>query len=365
MMKIKADKTSLILLICIVVLIFSSLFFLKPQIADDSATYLNAINFLKTGEKSLNFVPNRILTTFGALEVVIFLSKIFGSETAVWLAMNIVFYFISAFIFYKLLNLIFEDKKTALLGTLFLISNYAFVTFGLDYLMDIGGWTFYIVSLYFSSLYLKTKENKWLWLSAATVGVGGLFKEYAFLAYIVIFGLIVFTEWRQWGKIIKKIFFTGILAFTPMIVLNIYTFLNFNYTYLNWFLPSTGLYPEVNRPLEYIKSFGSLYNFGWFLFLGGAYLLLRRIKEVFKDEKLLFIWLVILSSTLVFVWPVVTRVLFITMPAIVLVTSLFIRKMNKWWYAVIPLLVLYVLSSFFMDSYILNAVSIDKVFSYF
>ena len=88
------------------------------------------------------------------------------------------------------------------------------------------------------------------------------------------------------------------------------------------------------------------------------YILLKRTKEILKDEKLLFIWLVISSSLVVFVWPVVTRVLFITIPAVTLVSTLFIKRINKYGYLVAGLLVFYALSSYFMDAYILDFVNL-------
>jgi hypothetical protein len=169
--------------------------------------------------------------------------------------------------------------------------------------------------------------------------------------------LILFAEWGNWRGVIKKICITGFLAFTPMLLINIYSFYVYHGTYLDWFF-NQPKYVYTSRVVEYVKSFGSLYNFGWFIFLGGVYLFFKRLKDIFTDEKILFISLVCLSSLLVFVWPIVTRVLFITMPGAVLISSLFLKKIDKWWYAVVPLLVAYICSSYLMDSFILNFVNL-------
>jgi len=61
-----------------------------------------------------------------------------------------------------------------------LITNYAMIVFALfELCVDVGGWAFYILSLYFTLRYSKTGDRKALLISAMFIGIGGLFKEYA------------------------------------------------------------------------------------------------------------------------------------------------------------------------------------------
>ena len=358
------DKFKISLFFLLIFLSIFSISALQPEFGGDGLSYIQTIEVMKTGISPVGFIPNRIITTFLGLESIRLIDLLVGDLLVSWLILNCLFYVVMGMFFYSLLLKIFDDSKTAFLGTLFLVTNYAVVALGLSYFMDIGGWAFYMASLYFSFKYLETKESKWLWISSILIGLGGLFKEYAFLAFIVILGLVVYLNWGQWREIVKKIIFTGLIAFGPMIIINFYSFLIYDYTYLSWY-SNQSVYDYQNRAVEYIKSFGSLYNFGWFLFIPGTYLLFKRSKEILKDQKLFFIWLVILSSLVIFIWPVVTRVLFITMPAIVMVSSLFIKRINNWRYALTPLLVLYILANYLMDAYILNYVDIGKVFRFF
>ena len=156
---------------------------------------------------------------------------------------------------------------------------------------------------------------------------------------------------------------TCLLAFTPFLLMNIYTFIKFDqYTYLDWFLHNQNTYTYQNRPVEFIKSFGSIFNIGWFLFLGGFYILLKRLKEMFLnrniDKDILFIALIILSSFSVLLWPVVTRVLFITMPVVIIISSLFIKKIKRPFLVVTPILIIYAVLSYLMDAYILDFVNL-------
>ena len=225
--------------------------------------------------------------------------------------------------------------------------------------MDMGGWAFMWPPFVFLFIF-GNQRNKWLWISSVLIGIGGLFKEYAFLAFVVVFGLIIYINWGCWKDIIKKYFYR-ITGFYSNVYYKYIHFLNYNYTYLDWFAPNTNLYPELYRPFEYIKVLAPcIISAGFCLYPELIYF--SRDQKKYSRTRIIFIWLVILSSLVVFVWPVVTRVLFITMPAVVLVSCLFINKLNRFWLVIFPIFVLYVLSSYLMDAYILGAVNIQNFY---
>jgi 4-amino-4-deoxy-L-arabinose transferase-like glycosyltransferase len=360
-------KNKLIFGIAILLLFIAifSISYLHPKFTEgDTVSYQQSMKVLETGAISPNFVPNRVLTTFLGMETIIFANKIIGNLAISWLLVDTLLYAMAGLFFFLLLQKIFEDKRIALVGMLLLVTNYAMVVFGLNYLLDIGGWAFYCASIFFSFNYLKTRDSKWLWWASAMVGLGSLFKEYGILGFIVIFGLILFTEWKNWKQIFKKVLISGLISFTPLILVSIYIFLSFHYTYLSWFSYANtyvkNVYSYKSRIVEYIKSFGSLYNFGWFLFLGGAYYFIRESKKLFQKENVYFIWLVLISSLPVFIWPGITqRISFITIPAVIIISCMFLKNMNKkWWYAIIPLVIFYIVSSYIMDSFILGFVNL-------
>lgn len=350
------DYFKLSLFLILIFLSIFTIYVLKPEIKGDGVSYIQSIEVLKTGIIPDNFVANRIVTTYLGLQSIIFIDKFIDNIPLSWLILNSFLYVILGMFFYSLLNKILEDSGSAFIGSLFLVTNYAVLSFGLNYLMDIGGWTFYVVSLYYSLKYFETGISKYLYISALLVGVGGLFKEYAFLAYIVIFGLIIFTEKDRWFMIVKKTSLTFLISFFPMFILNLSSFFIYDYTYLSWFFNQPDYIYQSNF-LEYVKSFGSLYNFGWFIFIPGVYIFFQKSKRDLKNKKIFFSWLVIFSSLPVFVWPIVTRVLFITIPAVVVVSSFFIKKIKKTYY-IIPILIFYIMSAYFMDAHILNYVNL-------
>lgn len=354
------DKYKVLTFFLMLFLVCFSIYALKPEIEGDSLFYTESIQVLKTGISGEEFMPMMILTTYLGLRLIMFFDYFFQNIAVSWLVLDGLLYVTAGIFFYSLVNRIFNSSKVAFISTLFLMANYAAIVFGLGYLMDMGGWAAYIASLYFSWRYLEgySKEDKWIYISSAVIGIGGLYKEYAFVAYVIVFGSILWSHWGMWKEVFKKVFITGVLSFTPFALMNVYTFFYYNgYTYWDWFNYQK-VYEYQNRPVEFIKSFGSIYTFGWFLFLPGLYIILKRIKETLRDRTLVFIWLTIASSFSVILWPVVTRVLFITMPAIVLVTTLYINKKKESLLIVYLILLIYIVTCYLMDAFVLDFVNL-------
>jgi len=350
------------LLLCLVGLTLLSVYVLKPHVDPngDGPSYLEAIEVMQTRQIPQNFNPNRILTTFLGLQTVSLLSHITGNVVSAWFVMNLALYFLMAIAFYNLTTGLFGSERTAFLGTLLLVANYAAINFGLGFFMDIGGWAFYIFSIYFLFLYTESKNWKHLLVSALMVGLGGLFKEYAFLACIPIFCYLVYDNYPSLWKIIKKGLAPATIALLPTAILHLYIYQKFHYTYLDWLSMNQNYYIYESRIIEYIKSFGSLLNILFFPFIFGLYFLLRRGSEILPERKyLIFVWSAVLSVLPIFFWPAITqRILFITLPAIALVSCFAFKKYEKYWYLFLVFLVCYVIINFIMDSFLLSHINL-------
>lgn len=363
LLQIKENNEWLVFIYLFVIILLSFLI-LKPRIAGDSFDYLNSIQFLQTGIKSIDFAPNRLLTTFGALETLILFSKIFGSVIFSWIFINTLFYFFFNFLFYKIILSIQKDEKVATIATLFLAGNYALIVFGLNFLMDMGGWFFYMLSLYFSLQYVNTSLRKFILLASLSVGVGLLFKEYAVLGVIPIACILVYENFYKNNLFysLKKIFIKSlvpaVLAIVPVLVLYIFIYYKFDYTYIDWLATNDERYVNFNKMAEYIKSFGSLLNILGILCVGGFYSLYKNWSQ--RDEKgKVFIVSVLLSVSSLFLWPGITqRVLFVSVPAIVLVSSFLFKRYIKYSNLFYIVFVVYFLFSLFMDSFILNFINL-------
>ncbi len=223
--------------------------------------------------------------------------------------------------------------------------------------MDIGGWMFYILSIFYTLQYaLFQKRSFLLWASFFT-GIGGLFKEYAFLSVIPIIVFLIFENRPSLFGFIKKAFLPGLLASLPVFILYIFCYKALGYTYLDWLKTNNELYSYPSRIAEYVKSFGSLLNFLGILFLCGAYALWREWQTISPRVKI-YLLSIFLSCLPVFLWPAITqRILFNTIPFVVIISSFFIQK-KKYHYMVILTLLLYLIFNFLLDSVILPLINL-------
>ncbi len=351
------DRNFLILSVSIFALVMASFFLLEPQVQGDSISYLEAVNFLEGGIGHFENVAHRVITTFGGLWFIIILSKLSGSLLGTWFAMNAVFYALSVFVFYKTLRLLFGDR-TALLGSLFFAGNYALLTFGLNFLMDMGGWFFYITSIYFLLKYAKFEERKHLLLASFFVGIGGLFKEYAFLPIIPIAIFIIFKNRKSLVKIIQESWLPAILAITPILTVYLWIFICFDYTYFDWLAVNGETYVYSSRAIEYIKSFGSLLNVLGVVFVAGVAVLSRKWNTLDSDTKL-FLASTFISFLPVFIWPAITqRVLFVSTPFVIFIGAFALEKYKEKNHIFMLLFLVYLTLNLMMDSIVLNFVNL-------
>lgn len=358
-----ADRSKVFLgffVACVLATSATSILLINHAITGDAPSYLEAMEVMQGGDIPPDFVPNRILTSSLAIESISLFTKIFGSVKVGWATLDIVFFFILSIVFYKLIFDVFDSHKTALLAGLFLITNYAMVVFALDYGVDVGGWAFYVMSLYLTLKYVKMGDRNILLYSALCIGIGGLFKEYALLATIPIAVVLLYENWLHPITIIKKGIVPALISLAPLTIVYLIVFLKFDYTYIDWISYGSESYVYTSKITEYIKSFGSLFNLLAPIVAIGAYCFVRYGKEVLPDIRMrVFVISVALSSLPVFVWPAITqRVLFITVPAVLLVASFAFKRYEKYWIAFWVVLIVYTTINFTMDSFILPNVNI-------
>ncbi|MDB5239100.1 MAG: hypothetical protein JWO00_435 [Candidatus Parcubacteria bacterium] len=362
----KQNRWLLALALCLLALVGLFTMHLGPHVLGDTQTYIDAMNVLSGHAAPAGFIPNRIITTFGALEAVRALSVPLGGILNGWFVLNCGLFILAGIVFFKLLEDFFGSRPAAFLGTLFLAGNYGFLVFGLNYLMDIGGWSFYIFSLYFLWRYARSKSQCDLFLAAAMVGIGGLLKEYAFLAGVATAAYLIaeawpgLRSWPGWKRFLGRSSCAAAVALVPAIVLYVWAYHHFGYTYADWFGSNAAHYIYSSRIKEYVKALGSLVNVLGLLFIGGAYILYREWRAgIMEKEARTFLAACFVSFLPVFIWPAITqRILTIAIPFIAIVACFLFRKYERRWYAFVPILALYLLATFFMDSYLLTAVNL-------
>lgn len=352
--------------IFILALVLVSFIILPPHFWGDSDSYLKSVEALKTGDIPSDFaVFHRIITTYAGLKIIVFFSYIFDNVLKIWLFMNIALYVIANLFFYRTLEEFFENRKVAFWGMILLATNYAVITFGPTFLMDMGGWAFYFITLFFSFRFLKTGNMNYALTGALLAGFGGLFKEYGFLGFIPLISALIFHFRNNIAAGIKRAIILTAIALLPISLLYGYMYISYGYSYLVLlaFVQNKYAASFETKWIPYLKVFGSLFTFGWFLFLGGIHTVIKQGKNMLDSGKQIFLVAILLSAIPPFVWPAVTqRVMFIAMPFFMIISCVFIKKYESRPLYYIPFIILYVFANLAMDKYILPLVNISELF---
>ena len=76
-------------------------------------------------------------------------------------------------------------------------------------------------------------------------------------------------------------------------------------------------------------------------------------------KKAIFVVSILISSIPAVMWPGITqRVLFMVVPGCVILACFFIKRYERYWPAFLPVLALYILSAYLMDSVLLDYVNL-------
>ena len=356
------------------VLVFAALsLYLSPHVIDgDAVGYLQAVRVYQgeapqpqilpgQNEVTLDVVTvHRMLTTPLGIQAVRLFSDFFGSDIVGWLAWDTILFFAVNILFYFLLLRVFRSPRVAFVGGLFFAGNYSMVVHGLALFMDIGGWFFYILSIYCLFAYIESGKYRDLFFSALAIAIGALFKENALVAAIPLAAIVLYEDWRSPVRLLSRSVPLGLLVVIPLVIHHVSIYFQYGYTYLVWVKFTEDAYHYSSRLLEYVKSLGSLLTFLAPVTILGAFAFVRPSPDSPLDMKRrIFIGAVLFSSLPAALWLAVTqRVLFMVVPGCVLLACVFIKRHERYWYAFLPVIALYVLSGFFMDSFILKAVNL-------
>lgn len=351
---------SALLLIAVV-----TFFVLPPHISSDSFSYLDTMTVIMGGDVPTGFVPNRILTTFlGLITIITAGFVIVGDIMASWYAINVLLFILGMSAFFYFLREFLEDERAAWVGTLLLATNYATISFGLNYLMDMGGWAAYLGTVWAAYRYYTTGKKGYLVAGAFMVGLGGLWKEYAFLGAVPLFGSLLARDYKTPKAWIPRALQLAIIIAVPIGLLYWHVYTVYGYTYGTWLGFNKAVYGASygSQIAEYIKVFGSLLTFAWFLVLPGLFLVLRRGKEILGNKKVWFLGFVFLSGLPIFFWPAITqRVFFVSIVFCATLAALAVREYKKYFPYFVSILLLYVVAGYTMDAYILPAVNLGAL----
>lgn len=289
----------------------------------DSIGYINLIHWF--GGENLEVNPWIALRPLGSL---IALPFEFLGEGAGLILENIVFYLLGAVLMFKIADLIFNNKKQAVLATLFFVTSTVVIEVGLSYLTDSGAWFFYLLSLFLTLIFFKTKKEWLIVLNGFLSGLGVLMKENGGLGILFFALMVLFSrDFKGREKILKIIYF-GIFFFIPVGFLYILFYQYFHYTFWDWYLENLGFAGEglFLNSLRYLGQFFRILGILWPLVLIGAW---QEWQE--KNWERIKIYFALLPSSFSFLlWTVSAggRSVFIFAPLGILLASGGCKKMR-------------------------------------
>jgi len=320
--------------------------------SSDSETYLSAMKFLQ-GDRLSKIPYNRLITTPFMLYASIFFGYFTGGLFKGMLAVNLIFYFLIIYVFYKLAFEICQDNKTAFLSSVLFLGNYAIYNFGIAYTADMGGWFFFILSSLLALKYYNNKNKKFYYLAIIAAGIGVLFKEYGALGIISLAMLILISNFSSIKKF-KEIIIAGLLFAVIPIFYNILFYLKFHYSYLDWYFFNISAHGQSYGLILLIKVLGWVYLAGWPIF---AYGLLQE-KKYFNRQRA-YILAALLPASLAFLaWPALTqRIAFIFVPWLALISGFGLSKIKNN-YLVAAILIIYIIINYSITPFLIKVINL-------
>jgi 4-amino-4-deoxy-L-arabinose transferase-like glycosyltransferase len=331
-------------------------FSLQPpfDLAGDAPGYLEAMRVLNGMHPPDGFIPNRILTTFGGVSTVAALAWITGNYLASWFFVNTLYFFGLAFVSYFLFRRITGSDIGSILGALFLVGNYDVLVFGLNYLMDISGWFWFMLSLLFLSIYMEGDDRRFLWGAALAAGVGTLFKEYAFFAFLPLGVYLLYRHWRSPREMIRAVVPCAV-SLLPLVLVHIIVYLAYGYSYFDWYGMNTETFAFEGWAWNAGRSFLVVLGFMLPVSLLGIFAFVHRARTSLDARKILFVVSLALPALAVFLWPIITeRLVFLFVPLAALLAAFAVARYERHWPWFAFIWLLYVMVALKTDGLILS-----------
>ena len=253
----------------------------------DSADYIEVINWLQgQGWQTPHY--DRLLKPLGLLLAVPFE---FMGEGAGLVVQNTAFYLLSAFLIFKITELIYRDKKQAMFAAMFFAAATPMLEFGLSYLVDIGSWFFYLFSVFLTLLYFQKKQESLIYLNGFLSGLGLLMKEHGGLGALFFGLMILFSRDFNIKEKILKIARFAAFFLIPFLAVQILVFKYFHFTYLDWYLPNrpTAAEPILLIFLRYLGQLFRILGILWIFIFIGAW---REFREKNWERIKIFLFLI-------------------------------------------------------------------------
>jgi 4-amino-4-deoxy-L-arabinose transferase-like glycosyltransferase len=223
---------------------------------------------------------------------------------------NIAFYFGLIFFTFKLIESVFKSKFTALVSVFILISAYPMLRYALTQVQDIGGYFWFLLTIYMSWQWWKQKQDVYLFIGGLAVGMGMLVKESGAMGALFIAVLFLLDK----SSIKQKLVYFLKFSLLPFIILliNQYQARRVNYNSAQWFVDNWKMFGHEFTLFKWLGVNATTYNVLWLFILLGVILLVKNRKIIDTDIKV-YLLAVVPASFCYFAWPIfIARTVFIS-----------------------------------------------------
>lgn len=344
----------LIILACVNVL--GILYFFSESIErSDTVRYVQTIDYFlgQAPEPALSSLVKPLSVMTAAL-----VSPLTGPRGALFLQ-NLLFYFASIILVFKIIKLLYANEKQAFYGAVLFMTSFPMLENSLSFLTDISGWFFLILVIYLTLKFYQKPTLKLAVISGFLSGIGFLFKESgaggaAFFAF-----LLLLSNRFKWPEKIKYWLVLSFCTLLPIILSILLIFNIFDYSYLDWYKANLASTSKDYNLRNIIQQVIVMFLLGWVFAIRGAWQEWKNRQEIKERSSVLLAMAFLFFVG--FLWPMPTaRVLFLGAPILLCLASKGLLFPKKTW------LELSFLSFSVILNYALpNIFSIQELNSYF
>lgn len=308
-LKNKIEKIStgwwLIILGTLNLLLFCWLF--GFHVNNDTDGFLTSIDYFKGLSDTI--MPNRFLNPFYAV-VGSTILRPFGSAAALIIT-NIVFYYGLIILNYDLIRRVFANKWIAFWSTLLLVTSYSMIRYALTQVEDIGGYFWFLATIYVGWRWWQSKKDAWLYLAGAAIAFGVLTKESGCMGAFFV-GILFLFDWQSIKIFLSRLIKVSVLPILVIIV-NYWRGQWVGYNSSQWFIDNWKIFSAENY--TFFRWLGvnlTTYNLLWILIIVGLVYLICRWPVIERNLRIYFI-AILLPSLSYFAWPLfISRTVFIS-----------------------------------------------------
>ncbi len=264
----------------------------------DTDSFVLAIDFFK-GNSDIIY-PNRYLNPLYPVVASTLLPFLSAAQSIV--VINIVFYVGIIFLTYGLVRRIFKNNMTGFIAALLIMTAYPILRYGLLQVQDVGGYFWFLATIYTSWRWYENKDWRWLALGSVSVAFGVLTKESGCMGALFTGLLILSIRSLSWKKKIMLILGFALLPLITIII-NAVRGAEVGYSSAQWFIDNWYVYAPGNYTI--VKWLGvnlTTYNVLWIFIVWGLYLLIKN-RKILDPCIVTYFLLVIPSSASYFAWP--------------------------------------------------------------